>query len=454
MSSDYAIQVKNVTKTYQIYDNPQDRLKQMFWRNKKFYREFKALDNVSFEVKKGETVGIIGRNGSGKSTLLQIICGTLAPTSGTVEVNGRVAALLELGAGFNPEFTGKENVYMNATILGLSKEEVDAKYDDIVAFADIGDFINQPVKTYSSGMLVRLAFAVAINVDPQILIIDEALSVGDEVFQRKCFSRIETIKNKGATVLFVSHSGGTIVELCDNAVLLDSGEKLMIGEPKQVIAQYQKLIYAPEDQRMIIRQKIGKIVNDKQGVLASEATLSISDSYNTNSGIEEQFVPALKPKSTVAYESLGAIIDSPEILTLMGEKVNYIKRGETYRYTYKVTFNQSVTNVLFSMLFKTTSGLELGGATTAPSVEHSIPYVEKGTIMLVDFRFDCHLNPGTYFLNAGVMGSIQEEHTYLHRVIDLCMFKVIPITDDTATAIIHFNCIAQIDYINSSLQRL
>lgn len=253
--TDIAIRVQNLSKCYQIYDTPRDRLKQFFAPRlqrlvgqtpKQYFREFWALKDISFEIRKGETVGIIGRNGSGKSTLLQIICGTLTPTSGNVETRGRIAALLELGSGFNPEFTGRENVYMNASVLGLSNEEIDARFNDIVAFADIGDFIDQPVKTYSSGMMVRLAFAVAINVDPQILIVDEALSVGDELFQRKCFSRIEAIKQNGATILFVSHSGSTVVELCDHAVLLDSGEKLAMGTPKTIVGKYQKLIYAPQ----------------------------------------------------------------------------------------------------------------------------------------------------------------------------------------------------------------
>jgi lipopolysaccharide transport system ATP-binding protein len=203
---------------------------------KKYYREFWALKSVSFNVKRGSTVGIVGKNGSGKSTLLQLICGTLSQSNGEVETNGRIAALLELGSGFNPEFTGRENVYMNSAVLGLTKDEVDSRFQDIVDFADIGLFIEQPVKTYSSGMLVRLAFAVAINVDPEILIVDEALSVGDELFQRKCFARIEAIKNKGATILFVSHSGSTIVELCDSAILLDSGEVLASGAPKDIVA--------------------------------------------------------------------------------------------------------------------------------------------------------------------------------------------------------------------------
>jgi len=434
MSSDIAICVTNLCKIYQIYDKPQDRLKQSLWRGRKqFYREFKALDDVSFEVKKGETVGIIGRNGSGKSTLLQIICGTLASTSGTSEVNGRVAALLELGAGFNPEFSGRENVYMNAIILGLTKEEVDTKYDEIVAFADIGDFIEQPVRTYSSGMLVRLAFSVAINVDPQILIIDEALSVGDELFQRKCFSRIEVIKNSGATILFVSHSGSTVVELCDRAVLLDSGKKLTIGVPKHIVAVYQKLIYAPEDERSTIRDEI--LLSN--GVIQNTRSLSIVK--DSKPGDEAFFDPALKPQSTVMYESQGAYIESPEILTLAGEKVNHLQSGNRYRYRYKVKFDGSATNVRFSMLIKTLTGFELGGMISASVQSEGFSYLEPGTNSSVEFLFDCNLNPGTYFLNAGVLGVYQEEEVYLHRVLDLYAFKVLPLVDITSTGIIDFN---------------
>ena len=208
MSSDVAIKVDNLCKCYQIYDKPRDRLFQMLMRgHRQYYREFWALTDVSFEIKRGETVGIIGRNGSGKSTLLQMVCGTLNPTSGSIQTSGRIAALLELGSGFNFEFTGRENVYMNGSVLGLSKEEIDACFDDIAAFADIGDFIEQPVKTYSSGMMVRLAFAVQATIEPDILIVDEALAVGDEKFQRKCFARLEALKARGTSILFVSHSG-------------------------------------------------------------------------------------------------------------------------------------------------------------------------------------------------------------------------------------------------------
>jgi len=239
MSSDQAIRVSGLSKCYQIYEQPQHRLLQGLFRGRKqFFHEFWALRDVSFTVKKGETVGIIGRNGSGKSTLLQLICRTLQPTSGTVEFEGRVAALLELGAGFNPEFTGKENVYMNASVLGLSQEEITARYADIVTFADIGDFIDQPVKTYSSGMFVRLAFAVVAHVDADILVVDEALSVGDIAFQNKCMACLRRMTERGATILFVSHDLSTTQTICDRVVWLDGGRVARIGDPVQVSREY------------------------------------------------------------------------------------------------------------------------------------------------------------------------------------------------------------------------
>ena len=255
MSSEIAIKVENLSKCYHIYDQPRDRLKQMILprlqraagaASKQYFREFWALKDVSFEVKKGETVGIIGRNGSGKSTLLQMICGTLNPTSGSLQTHGRIAALLELGAGFNPEFTGRENVYLNAAVLGLGYEEIEARFDQIAAFADIGDFIEQPVKTYSSGMMVRLAFAVAIHADPEILIVDEALSVGDAYFQAKCAHRIRSIINKGVTVLFVSHDTASVKSLCSRAILLDSGRSIFFGEVNAAVEKYYSALVASQ----------------------------------------------------------------------------------------------------------------------------------------------------------------------------------------------------------------
>jgi lipopolysaccharide transport system ATP-binding protein len=451
-----AIRVQNLSKCYQIYDTPRDRLKQFIMPRlqglagqslRQYFREFWALRDVSFEVKKGETVGIIGRNGSGKSTLLQMICGTLNPTSGSVETRGRIAALLELGSGFNPEFTGRENVYMNAAVLGLSRAEVDARFDDIAAFADIGQFIDQPVKAYSSGMVVRLAFAVAINVDPEILIVDEALSVGDELFQRKCFSRIEAIKNNGATILFVSHSGGTIVELCDRAVLMDSGEKLAVGVPKQIVGRYQKLLYAPADKRETIREQIRRVDED---VAASASTAEQAAHKDQPPGEhaqepQENFDPHLKPSSTIEYESHGAYIDSPAVLTLSGEQVNNLVGGNTYRYAYTVQFTKCASNVRFGMLIKTTSGIELGGGASANSPRESLAYVEAGSSYRVEFRFRCALNTGVYFLNAGVVGDVDGSEIYLHRLIDIAMFRVQPATENLATGIVDFGCYPEIE---------
>ena len=371
-----AVRVQNLSKCYQIYDQPRDRLKQFVAPRlqrmagltpKQYFREFWALKDVSFEVNKGETVGIVGRNGSGKSTLLQLICGTLSPTHGSVQTNGRIAALLALGSGFNPQFTGIENVYTNAAVLGLKKDEVDERFDSIAAFADIGRFIEQPVKTYSSGMAVRLAFAVAINVNPKILIVDEALSVGDELFRRKCFSRIRAIRDGGATILFVSHSGGTIVDLCDRAILLESGEKLAVGIPKQIVGRYQKLLYAPADKREIIKEQI--LQSNQLTLSPRGANKDLSqehyESHEHGQDLHESFDPTLKPTSTIEYESHGALIESPIVWNLAGEQVNLLTRGRTYRYTFMVRFSKRATNVRFGLLIKTVSGLELGGGTSA-----------------------------------------------------------------------------------------
>jgi lipopolysaccharide transport system ATP-binding protein len=442
--TDIAIRVQNLSKCYHIYDTPRDRLKQfvaprlqrLIWQKpKQYFREFWALKDVSCEIKKGETVGIIGRNGSGKSTLLQMICGTLNPSSGSIQTNGRIAALLELGSGFNPEFSGRENVYMNAAVLGLSNKEIDDRFDDIIAFADIGDFIEQPVKTYSSGMMVRLAFAVAINVDPEILIIDEALSVGDEFFQRKCFSRIEAIRETGATIIFVSHSAGLVVELCDRAILIDTGEKLIEGIPKQIVGRYQKLLYAPADKRKTIREEMRRV------------DVVLPDQHSTAIHLHEQkpsFDQNLKPTSTIEYEPCGAYIDAPQIMTLEGQQVNNLISGKKYRYLYTVRFTETVSNVSFGMLIKTISGMELGGATSDKTETNGIQIVKKDSLIFVEYQFICSLTSGLYFLNAGVLGNIDGDIKYLHRIIDAICFRVVDEPTEYSTGIVDFSCFPEI----------
>ena len=466
---DIAIKVSCLSKCYQIYDKPSDRLKQFIvpklcraipalrhsfptphLPRPTYYRDFWALKDVSFEIKKGETVGIIGRNGSGKSTLLQMICGTLTSTSGDIQIRGRIAALLELGSGFNPEFSGRENVYMNAAVLGLSKKETDERFDEIITFADIGDFIEQPLKTYSSGMVVRLAFAVVINVAPDILIIDEALSVGDELFQRKCFSRIEAIRASGATILFVSHSGSQIVEICDQAVLLDAGELLAVGMPNQIVGRYQKLLYAPPDKRESVRDQIrqSNIKHDIHDGLISSQLVQPHVTAKDLSSMQESFDPSLMPSSTIEYESRGAYIEDAMILDVAGNKVNNLIRGKRYLYSYIARVSESSQPVRFGMLIKTISGVELGGGMSALQLNDSLKHASPGKVYRVEFSFQCALNPGTYCLSAGIIGDVSGEQGYLHRLVDIAMFRVMPDGSGLATGIIDFSCVPEIEVLD------
>ena len=440
------ISLKNVSKCFKRYDRPGDRLKEMIYPNKKLADEFWALQDINLEISRGQTLGIVGRNGSGKSTLLQIIVGTLTPTAGSVEVKGRVSALLELGSGFNPEFTGRQNVFFNSQILGFNRRETEYKFDDIAAFADIGDFIDQPVKTYSSGMFVRLAFAVATSVAPDILVVDEALSVGDEAFQRKCFARLQSIQESGGTILFVSHAATSVVQLCTSAILMDSGELLLAHTPKVVISKYQKLIYADPDKVLELKEDIRGL----NKLTKQEAETGIQDTKLENKNGEvppEKSIPKLKehyeefydpgmiPSNTVRYPSRGAEIINPRITTLKGNVVNHLIGRQDYIYTYSVTFSNSTSKVRFGMLIKTISGFELAGASLKASTQ-SVRYVEAGTTIVVKFQFKCLLNPGVYFLNAGVVGTVDEDLTYLDRCVDVAMFRVQSCTESCGNGIV------------------
>lgn len=439
MSSELAIRVDGVSKAFAVYEKPHHRLLQLLFPNagRSWHREFHALRNVGFEVHRGETVGIVGRNGSGKSTLLQIICGTLTPTSGTVEVRGRIAALLELGAGFNPEFSGRENVFLNATVLGLDRQEIEQRFDDIAAFADIGEFMEQPVKSYSSGMYVRLAFAVAINVTPDILVVDEALAVGDEAFQRKCFARIERLRNDGATILFVSHAAGMVIELCNRAVLLDRGELLAQGTPRHVVSRYHKLLYAPAAKLDEVRARIRADADSGTATVAGMAQL------DGEAGDGSYFDPGLVSQSTLAYPSLGARIEDPQIQTVDGQRVNVLRSGSDYLYTYTVVFDRAAVGVRCGMLFRTTTGLDLAGGASALAGE-GLEYVEAGRRIAVRFRFRCLLAPGVYFANAGVLALEGEAEQYIDRRIDAIMFRVMPNPDRLATGLIDLFIEAQV----------
>jgi lipopolysaccharide transport system ATP-binding protein len=451
MGAELAISLSNVSKCFKRYDRPIDRLKEVLLPSKNYADDFWALKDINLEIPKGQSVGIVGRNGSGKSTLLQIIAGILTPTTGEVKVNGRVSALLELGSGFNPEFTGRQNVFFNGRLLGLDKTEIEQKFDEIAEFADIGDFIEQPVKTYSSGMFVRLAFAVATSTTPDILIVDEALSVGDEAFQRKCFARIQSIQDRGGTILFVSHSASSVVELCQYAILMSHGEILLSGSPKIVVSKYHKLIYAPLDKVDRLRQEIRDLNNGYASYQRENVASSRQEKSNGENRVLtnfNQYDPYLVPQSTISYVSRGAKIESCRIETLDGKLVNILCQRSRYIYKYKVVFDETAYQVRFGMLIKTMSGFELGGA-TSHTTSKPLEHVAKGSVIEVEFNFKCFLQPGVYFLNTGAVGNIDGSEQYLDRHIDIAMFRVQQEDDILTTGIIDFSVESDISFVKN-----
>lgn len=456
-SDDLAIQVSGVSKHYQIYAHPRDRFKQFFMPRvqgmlgrepTQYYRDFTALQDISFSVKRGQTVGIIGRNGSGKSTLLQIICGTLTPSSGTVQVNGRIAALLELGSGFNPEFSGRENVFLNGAILGLERSQMEQRFDEIAAFADIGDFLEQPVKNYSSGMQVRLAFAVSVCVEPDILVVDEALAVGDEAFQRKCFSRIEKIREAGGTILFVNHGAQAVVQLSDQAILLDSGEIICAGRPKFVVNQYQRLMNASAgslpDLRAQILQAHDVADDSKKNVKESKAAATSSQVGTEKIESFEGFDPNLIATDITRLEERGAHITQVRITTLHGNKVNMLQMGKRYCLSYHVEFTRTAQQVGVGFGLRTVSGLMLAGAATSQSKKLRLAHVSQGQTKHVNFEFTCNLLPGAYFVQCGVQGESEGQFMYLSRVFDVYGFKVLPEEDSILTGLFDVNVMPSI----------
>jgi lipopolysaccharide transport system ATP-binding protein len=414
------LSVRSLSKRFELYERPADRLLQTLWRGRRqFYRDFWALRDIDFALGPGQALGVVGRNGSGKSTLLQLVAGTLTPTMGEVDARGRISALLELGSGFDPEFTGRENVFLNGAILGVPRAQMQSLIPELLAFADIGDFVDRPVKTYSSGMALRLAFAVATAVTPSILIVDEALAVGDEAFQRKCFARIERIRANGAAILFVSHSPLQLLELCDVALLLDGGEMLLHDEPRRVVAEYQRLLYAAPESAALVRSRL---VAERERVAAVEAVTQGAPTHETpRAGFDE----GVRSTSAIAYAPNGARIEAPRVTTTAGEVVNALVGGEVYRYEYDVEFLRDVRGVGFGMMVKTTSGLELGGA-----IHFETGYRERqmraGQRVLVRFEFRCCLYAGLYFVNAGVVTEEEGVPAYLHRIVDAVAFRVLP----------------------------
>jgi len=424
-----AIQIENVSKTYRLYDSTTDRVKEaLHLFGRQYFRPFQAVSDLSLDIGRGETFGIIGRNGSGKSTLLQIVCGILEPTSGAVKTEGNVSALLDLGAGFHREFTGRQNVFMNASILGMSHQETEARLHQIESFAEIGSFIDQPVKTYSKGMYIRLAFSIAVSLDPDILVIDEILAVGDERFRRKCYDRIREFQSNGVTVLVVSHSANMIVDLCDRAALLDRGELIATGDPKTVISNYQKLVFAPKQKCHAVREQL-KRQNDRELTKKQKVQKTSPTGAKTPKGeagcVVEMYNPGLVPEQTIRYRSNGAVIVNPFITNRDNTPVNMLIRGNTYTLQYEIRFLEDAYRVRYGAKLKTVSGFELGDLMSHP-LGDGIEKMASGATLQAALPFRCVLLPGTYFVNNGVVGMKDNKEIYLYRLIDALMFKVQP----------------------------
>jgi len=429
-----AIEVKNVTKIYRLYDKPIDRLREaLSVTGKNLHRDFYALRDVSFDVKKGESLGIIGVNGSGKSTILKIITGVLTPTEGTVAADGKISALLELGAGFNMDYTGIENVYMNGTMMGFSRKEMDEKLPDILEFADIGDFVHQPVKSYSSGMFVRLAFALAINVDPEILIVDEALSVGDVFFQAKCYRRMDELRKKGTTILMVTHDMSSVLKYCDRALILHKGDMVAEGKPGEMVDLYKRILAGQFDRnsgqgrslldensqqgRSLLDENSqqGRSLLDENGgqgtSLSTEAHKLMRDEMNVNPEVSE-------------YGNGKARIYDFGIIDAQGKLSSLVLKGEEFTLREKIRFNDHIEAPIFTFTIRDKKGNDLTGTNTMFE-NADVSSCENGDEYEVNFTQRMDLQGGEYLISMSCTGFEQGIHTVYHRMYDLINLTVI-----------------------------
>ncbi|WP_255486238.1 ABC transporter ATP-binding protein [Synechococcus sp. BMK-MC-1] len=426
------ISVNNLGKCFQIYDNPKARLKQAIWRGRRqYYKEFWALQDVNFELSKGESLGVIGRNGSGKSTLLQLICGTLTPTTGDVDTHGRIAALLELGSGFNPEFTGIENVFLNASMLGLSKEETSSRLDDILAFADIGDFVDQPVKAYSSGMAVRLAFAVIAHVNADILIVDEALSVGDVFFNQKCMRFINRFRENGS-LLFVSHDASAVTSLCDRALLLDRGQQISLGTPKEILDEYTRQLYASSQTLATIDTKQAEADGQEsygESTWIDYRSTLINSSKQANLLKITQFSDDL-----LSRESFGngkaSIIDAKLMEAHSKQPLLCARGGERVILQIEAKAAQAIEKPIVGFILKNAKGMTMLGDNTLNSQKSLLgdmpPAIDAGDLYHTEFEFTLPmLQKGHYSLTLSLAEGNQEEHDQLQWMNDALILESI-----------------------------
>lgn len=418
------ITVEKVTKIFRLYNRQLDRIREVFsfFGNKTYHHPFYALKDVSFTINRGETVGIVGRNGSGKSTLLQVICSILQPTSGNTQVSGRISALLELGAGFNPEFTGRENVFLNGEILGISRQEMENCFEDIISFAAIGEFIDQPVKSYSSGMYVRLAFAVAINVNPDILIVDEALSVGDTAFQAKCFAKFREFQKSGVTILFVTHSMDLISRYCSRAILLDHGRMVRSGTAKDVVDEYNRLVVNCSE-----TQKVSTEESDKADGEDSVADGDFSEKSSSKRILahlrDSELTYQMNPDEN-RYGNGKAEIVEVGINSLSDKEKYSFVHGETYRFWFKTLFHESIKDPITAYTIKDIKGFDITGTNTLfQEIDPGV--INAGDIILTEFDQRMMLNPGGYLLSFGCAGFEGGEYVVYDRRYDVITFEVV-----------------------------
>lgn len=408
-----AIRVERVCKVYKLYDKPKDRMLEALGLTKqKKYTEHFALSDVSFDVRQGECVGIIGTNGSGKSTILKIITGVLNPTSGNVQVNGRISALLELGAGFNQEYTGMENIYLNGTMNGFSEQEIESRMQSILDFADIGDYVHQPVKTYSSGMFVRLAFSVAINIDPEILIVDEALSVGDVFFQAKCYHKFEEFKKQGKTIIIVSHDLSSIAKYCDRVILLNQGIKLGEGAPKEMIDDFKRVLVGqyelPKQQELLLTKSDQSLLNDEEVQEAVRKKTAKTDGS----------------AKTLEYGTKEAVIEEFYILDDHGIRTNAVIKGAEFKIHMRVRFHSALPAPIFAFSIKTAKGTEITGTNTMFEKAFLEP-VKAGAVKEISFTQKMSLQGGEYLISFGVTGYNGNDFQVYHRLYDALDVTVI-----------------------------
>jgi ABC-type polysaccharide/polyol phosphate transport system ATPase subunit len=431
-----AISIQNLGKSYRRYHRPSDRLKELLLPSKVRSQEFWALQDVSFDIYKGETVGVIGRNGAGKSTLLQIICGTLRPTQGVVQVNGRVAALLELGAGFNPEFTGRENVYMNGAIMGLSREEIHQRFEAIAAFADIGNFLEQPVKTYSSGMYVRLAFAAAINVEPDILIVDEALAVGDIFFQAKCMAQMRRMIEQGTTILFVSHDTGAVKALCQRCAFFDQGRLSELGKAADVVSTYIRMMHGEMNQSLQQEvEEIAQTSTEQQRKINPWEDAALSDGEHA---VERDPVPVFvttseeKPFSDGAnrYGNGDARILDIQLLNSQNQPTHQLDFKEAFTIQVAIRFNKDLPSFCLGYSLRDLKGqMLIGTVTTAERLV--LPAVREGEVLIAQIQGLNIFSQGVYTITLGVEFPVHvnQQHIFMDIVENAFVFQAQPAVD-------------------------